>query len=62
MNNIFSSILSRVLALLAEFEEYSLFHILREHNSCVDRLAKVGTNLDEGETLVNEVKGRLPIP
>jgi ribonuclease HI len=42
-NNIFIGIMSHTLALLSEFEEYSLYHIKHEHNSC-DRWAKEGTS------------------
>jgi hypothetical protein len=48
-NNVIIGIISRTLSLLNEFEDHSLYHIKREHNSEADRWAKVGSNLAEGK-------------
>jgi ribonuclease HI len=61
-NNVFIGIISHSLSLLVEFEVYNVFHIKRELNFEVDRWAKVGSNLEEGEILINGTKGRFPIP
>jgi ribonuclease HI len=61
-NNIFIGVISHSLALLVEFENYNVFHIKREFNIEVDHWEKVGSNLEEGEMLINGAKGRSPIP
>ena len=61
-NNIFIGIMSRILTLLSKFEEYSLYYIKHEHNSCTDRWAKEGTSLEESIAKINGLRRRLSIP
>lgn len=60
--NIYFGVISRILALLKNFEEYSFFHIKRELNSDVDQKDKEGPNLRKGEIKVNGSIKLLPIP
>lgn len=55
-------VISRVLSLLARFDEFKVFHILCEHNSTTNKWAKHGSNLGEGEIVVNEARDFLHIP
>lgn len=55
-------VLSRALSALARFAEFQVFHILCEHNSLADRLAKQGSSLGVGEMVVNGYSDYLHIP
>jgi len=59
---VFTGVLYRSLNILKEFKEFFLFKIRREFNLDVDRWAKVGSRLEEGEFVFNGVKRGLPIP
>jgi hypothetical protein len=61
-NNAIVGILAHTLTLLNEFEMHCLFHIKRDHNPLVNRWAKVGSGLGEGELIFNGVKVFHPIP
>jgi ribonuclease HI len=56
-NNVFNSIISHTLTLLAKFEEIKIFHIKREFNSYVDYWAKLRSRLNEGTIIINGVRG-----
>jgi hypothetical protein len=61
-NKVFPGVISRTLSLLAEFEEYSAFHIKHEYNNEADQWEKHGSTLGEGEIIVNGERDFFHIP
>lgn len=60
--NVYFGMMSRSLALLNFFKDYSPYHIKRDLNSEANKGAKEGFDLGKGEIIVNGSTRLLPIP
>jgi ribonuclease HI len=61
-NNLLRGIILRIKFIAQEFEEFNFYHVKRTLNSQADTMAKIASREMQGEILLNDERGTLPIP